>query len=644
MSIFFGIFRPQGGPVDPKAFEDMCRASKREDFDGMQSHMEDKIAVGHLMLRVSPEDKYDQQPLKSSCGRYLLVGHFRLDYRDELGDKIGLTNVELEMTSDSRLVMMAYKKWGDKCVNHIHGDWAFIVFDNINMTLSLFKDQFGNSAIFYGQFGNEILFSSDPCIFLELNDRYSFALNDNAFQRIGIEGLEVNNDETFLKNFFSLANSTFLTIGRTLSINKFTYHQILNRKIRYFFELDYILQFHSLIHSSVRSRLRATKIGLFLSAGLDSTMISFFTSKELEYQKKRLSTYTSYPYYINQFSKVKQLKISERSYVFDFVSKYNNIDAEFHCFPNFQHNENLLGEKSRNILYPVVTSNLFWLQGINKSASENGVSIMFNGQMGNYISSWSAPFSSFDSLLKFRFSILFRTYIQKRKVSNTSLFRFVYLEIVKSLYFIVRNKKNRILHSLFKKIPSTTFIKTDIKALKIDFSKEYHHLFSSVFGSAELRSFLFTSYVSRVGQLWYVNSNDSRMLSVDPFTDANLVDYSFSIPEYLFNSFGDKKYIYKKLMQGVIDEQSVYKVSGIPQSFDLGRRLQNDYSFKKLIEDSLTAEVYSKYFDYDYIRNLLEKLNSDDKDILLNQYGKELLKYISLYLFAGKFAHKGLTD
>jgi asparagine synthase (glutamine-hydrolysing) len=88
MSGFFGIFRPQGGPVDLKAFEQMKTAMHREGFDGMETHVEDKIAMGHLMLRVSPESKYDRQPLKSSCGNYLLVGHFRLDYRDELSDKL----------------------------------------------------------------------------------------------------------------------------------------------------------------------------------------------------------------------------------------------------------------------------------------------------------------------------------------------------------------------------------------------------------------------------------------------------------------------------------------------------------------------------------------------------------------------------
>ena len=81
MSGFFGVFSP-GGNVDRLAFDQMQTAIHREGYGELETHVDDRIAMGHLMLRVTPESTYDKQPLNSSCGRYLLVGHFRLDYRD----------------------------------------------------------------------------------------------------------------------------------------------------------------------------------------------------------------------------------------------------------------------------------------------------------------------------------------------------------------------------------------------------------------------------------------------------------------------------------------------------------------------------------------------------------------------------------
>ena len=134
MSVFFGVFSP-GGNLDQVAFDQMKSAIHREGYDELDTLIDDRIAMGHLMLRVTPESVYDKQPLKSDCGRYILTGHIRLDYRDELGDKIGLTQKQLQNTPDSLLVMNAYQKWRDKCVLHIEGDWSFVVYDKFYNTI-----------------------------------------------------------------------------------------------------------------------------------------------------------------------------------------------------------------------------------------------------------------------------------------------------------------------------------------------------------------------------------------------------------------------------------------------------------------------------------------------------------------------------
>ena len=82
-------------------------------------------------------------------------GHFRLDYRDELGDKLGLTQAEIEVTPDSQLAMLAYQRWKEKCVHHLEGDWAFVVF-NIHLNqLFLARDSTGISSLFFLYFLNK---------------------------------------------------------------------------------------------------------------------------------------------------------------------------------------------------------------------------------------------------------------------------------------------------------------------------------------------------------------------------------------------------------------------------------------------------------------------------------------------------------
>jgi asparagine synthase (glutamine-hydrolysing) len=644
MSSFFGIFRPQGGSVNLEAFEDMRKASERDGFDVMSTHVEDKIAMGYLMLRVSPEDQDDHQPLTSSCGRYLLVGHFRLDYRDDLGDKIGLIQSQLEKTPDSAIALMAFQKWGQRCVHHMEGDFAFAIYDGLIGVLSLLKDRFGSSALFYGKLGSDFIFSTDPCLFTKMNNRYNFELNENAFFRTGIKGLGLESGETYFDHVFSLECSCIVSVDEKLHVQKYQYYKIPSIKIRYSFCEDYIFQFHSFIHQSVSNRLRASRVGLFLSAGLDSSMVAYFAAKEMEYQKRRLSTFTSYPYHIGHINAEKQLRISEHSFVERNVSALLNIDPNFFNFPDLMHSQLIDSNKFNNILNPVISSNSFWLDGINNAASKNGIKRMLNGQMGNYIVSWNAPFSSLDYLFRFRLLALYKTLKYINTIRKTSIIDFLVGELAKPFYQFIKNRISRLGYLIFKIGLDVSFLKFDKRKIKVDFSKQFHSRFSTLIGPKRLRLHLFESNMTNVGQRWYVQANEHAVQSADPFTDLRLVEYSFSIPELLYNFYGDKKFIYKKLMQGVIDSDMLSRLSGMPQSYDIGRRLQSDKPFVQMIEALILQKSFPDDFDYAGVEKMLSVLRSTDQDSLMNKNATELLKFISLHLFLSKFVSNRISE
>jgi asparagine synthase (glutamine-hydrolysing) len=232
MSCFFGVFSP-GGKIDRDAFEQMQKAIHREGYDELGIHIDDSIAMGHLMLRVTTESVYDKQPLKSSCGRYLLVGHFRLDYRDELADKLGLTQQELELTPDSLLVMLAFKKWNQKCVDYLEGDWSFVLFDSNNKELFLAKDILGFSALFYTKFNENIYFSSAPFILTSVTSVFK-ELNFAEIQNVLYHGTRSPEGHTFFENHFAVTAGTYLLINNTLELYTIKYSILLsNQKVNY---------------------------------------------------------------------------------------------------------------------------------------------------------------------------------------------------------------------------------------------------------------------------------------------------------------------------------------------------------------------------------------------------------------------------
>jgi asparagine synthase (glutamine-hydrolysing) len=209
MSGFFGVFSP-GGNVDRLAIDQMQTAIQRDGYDELETHIDEHIAMGHLMLRVTPESAYDKQPLKSNCGRYILVGHFRLDYRDELGDKLGLTQKELEVTPDSLLAIMAYQKWADKCVHHLEGDWAFVLYDRLQNIMTCFKDKYGTSAFFYATYGERFYFATATNILASISQYFSDVDLHQLF-RLSISGLSFEKNKTLLKKKTSFLHWSFFS-------------------------------------------------------------------------------------------------------------------------------------------------------------------------------------------------------------------------------------------------------------------------------------------------------------------------------------------------------------------------------------------------------------------------------------------------
>lgn len=64
--------------------------------------------------------------------------------------------------SDFEVIIFAYQEWGEKCVDHMVGEWAFVLFDEETGKVFISRDRTGVRPLFYAFIGNEFLFASEP--------------------------------------------------------------------------------------------------------------------------------------------------------------------------------------------------------------------------------------------------------------------------------------------------------------------------------------------------------------------------------------------------------------------------------------------------------------------------------------------------
>ena len=638
MSGFFGIFRPQGGSVDLESFEQMRKATERDGFDGMETHVEEKIAMGHLMLRVSPESKYDKQPLKSTCGNYLLVGHFRLDYRDELGDKLGLTQSELEMTPDSQLVMLSYQKWKEKCVHHIEGDWALSIFSNIDKSLFFAKDRGGYSALFYRNFQNTIYFSSDLNALVD-SHVFPVEIDEDQLCRIGITGVELTNGQTLFKNIFHVKSANYVCINDNIHISKCAYWNLkIEQSLNYKYDFDCFQDFQSHLSMATCSRNRTIhETGILLSSGLDSTTVAYFSAHDLAFRNKKLMSYTSFPKYFEFEGLKDDYRFREDLSVKEFIMEFQNIEAYFLNFPDSRYSELFLDNDHIDYYAPLLTNNTFWLNGIFGLATEKNVKNILNGQLGNYTISWNAP--GLDLYLLLRLNV---RKLLKRIQFAASTEEFLLLDYIKRKYYrplrnflklaiggIGSGKTNLILsRSIIKKSFSENFSLIKEK-------KEFGFLpgITSILNPRQLRFEIFKKNFSNIGMKWFGSSHSYGLQSCDPTSDARLVEFSFSLDEQLFNKKGMEKYILRKTMDSKISKNILLQSKSYFQSIDIGRRLLEDENLKKMISEIKENQKFQIIQDFDELKASFDKIYLRQNAMESMMRSAKSLKIISLFYF-----------
>lgn len=143
MSGICGLLRLDGGPASSDDLQPAMRAMAHRGPDGQASWVKGSVALGHLALHTTPEAREEQQPLRLEARDLTLVFDGRIDERRGLREVLQGRGFGLRGPTDAELVLQAYACWGETCVEHLRGDFAFAVWDGREQRLFLARDIWG---------------------------------------------------------------------------------------------------------------------------------------------------------------------------------------------------------------------------------------------------------------------------------------------------------------------------------------------------------------------------------------------------------------------------------------------------------------------------------------------------------------------
>jgi asparagine synthase (glutamine-hydrolysing) len=179
--------------------------------------------------------------------------------------------------SDTETILHLYEEYGENCVHHLRGMFAFAIWDARAGKLFCARDRLGIKPFYYALLDDRFAFASEIKSLLELPG-FRPRLNRRTLPEFFALGY-LSSEETMFESVFKLPPGHHLLLDLS--------HKNPGPRITQYWDLtasssgsqlaeaDYVAQFSGLFTEAVRSHLRSdVPLGVFLSGGLDSSSIA----------------------------------------------------------------------------------------------------------------------------------------------------------------------------------------------------------------------------------------------------------------------------------------------------------------------------------------------------------------------------------
>jgi asparagine synthase (glutamine-hydrolysing) len=210
MSGIAAIFNLDGRPVERRQLEPMLDAMAHRGPDGIGRFYDSQAALGHAMLRVTPESFEEVQPLFDETGALRITFDGRIDNRGELRELVEAAGARVRSDTDPELVLKAYESLGEDCVRKMLGDFAFVIWDSNRRRLFCARDHSGIRPFYYYCDAKTFLAASD----LQQIIRYPGLAQEPNEGLVGeyLTGKLITREETLYRGVMRLAPAHMMIV------------------------------------------------------------------------------------------------------------------------------------------------------------------------------------------------------------------------------------------------------------------------------------------------------------------------------------------------------------------------------------------------------------------------------------------------
>ena len=491
-----------------------------------------------------------------------MVADARIDNRSQLAAELALTASEAAEMADSAFVLRAWQRWGQECVEHLVGPFAFAVWDARAERFFLARDHAGDRPLYYRKTADSFAFATTARA-VRACPGVSSELDERQLAR-DLIGLPPEFSRTRFRDVQTIAPGHCLVVGRDGAVQRRYWRTDSLRPVRFARDEEYIEAFLEIFDEAVRCCLRTTGgVATELSAGLDSGAVAATAARLLGAGGTEISAYTAVP--CSEFSGIVPAGLigNEGAYAAEVAALY----------PNMRHilveasGSDMLRELER--IFPLLdlphaaALNNVWGNLILDRAAANGAKVMLNGALGNFAFSYAGEDVLHQTFRSGRWLAVLGQAWRLRRMGITSGRNAASLTVFSMLPWSLRRRID----------PSIRNVDPGWSAIRAESAREFdtvdqfrRHLFTYTSTLPRLMATDFQQ--NQYGDYNAATSAGWGIETRDPTADKRVFEFCAAIPAEQFVAGGEGRSLARRAMRGRLPDATLHRKQKGTQAAD----------------------------------------------------------------------------
>src|SRR3989344_315420 len=256
-------------------------AHRGPDDAGFYTNVKNNIALGHRRLSIIDLSTHGHQPMSNDNKNIWITYNGEIYNFIEIKKELESLGYAFKSHSDTEVILKSYEEWGLSSVHKFRGMFALAIWDSAKKTLFLLRDRAGVKPLYYYFNKGLVLFASELKA-LHKHPRFKKEINYeglNLFLQLGY----IPAPYTIFKNTHKVNSGHYLKIHngkiqeeKYWDINDFYLTKPIQKN-----EAEIENELERILTESFSLRLISdVPVGVFLSGGIDSTLVTALLQKK----------------------------------------------------------------------------------------------------------------------------------------------------------------------------------------------------------------------------------------------------------------------------------------------------------------------------------------------------------------------------